>query len=56
VTKWERIGRPMTAEEILALRGAVNVLHRYSFPGVVQVMETIVRDEEAKRRRMNRER
>jgi hypothetical protein len=40
----------MKAHEIMALKAAVAVLRRYPLPGVVDVLVTVVRDEEAKRR------
>jgi hypothetical protein len=49
---YERIGPPMKAHELMALKAAVAVLRRYAHPGVVQVLATLIRDEEAKRRRM----
>jgi hypothetical protein len=49
---WERIGAAMKAHEIMALKAAVAVLRRYSQQGVVDVLATVIHDEEAKRRRM----
>ena len=51
---WERIGPPMKAHELMALRAALTVLRRYSHPGVVGVLERLISDEQAKRRRMVR--
>jgi hypothetical protein len=49
---YERIGPPMRPHEIMALKAALAVLRHYAHPGVVDVLAQVVRDEEAKRRRI----
>lgn len=52
MANYERVGKPMKAEDLMALRNAAIVLRRYGFPGARDVLDTIVADEERKRRRM----